>query len=151
MHAPFIRYAIHAPSMRHGLLNRGEDVRIGAASTDIAAHQFADIICGGGMAFAHQSDGGTDLSRRAIATLKRVVLNECLLQWMERAVLRETFDGHYLGAVFHNCQRHARVDALAIDEHGASAALSVVTSFFGAGEIQIYAKEIEQGCPGLNL
>src|SRR4051812_42296332 len=101
MHAPFIRYAIHVPSMRHGLLNRGEDVRIGAASTDVAAHQFADLICGRGMAFAHQSDGGTDLSRRAVATLKRVMLDEGLLQRMKRAVLRETFDGRHLAAVLH--------------------------------------------------
>ncbi|MCU1307634.1 MAG: putative xanthine dehydrogenase YagT iron-sulfur-binding subunit, partial [Acidobacteriaceae bacterium] len=126
MHAPFIRYAIHVPSMRHGLLNRGEDVRIGAAAADVSAHQFPDLICGRGMAFAHHSDGGTDLSRRAVATLECVVLNECLLQRMERTVLRETLDGHDLGAVLHDGQRHTRVDALAVDEHGASAALSVV-------------------------
>ena len=41
-------------------------------------------------AFGDQAGGGTDLARRAVAALEGVMLDEGLLQRMQRAALRQT-------------------------------------------------------------
>ena len=47
-------------------------------------------------------------------------------------------------AILHNGQRQARIDALTVYKYGTGAALAVVAAFFGAGELQIFAEQIEQ-------
>ena len=76
----------------HRLLDRRDDVGIGTAAADVAAHQLADFVGGLGLAFGDQAGGRTDLSRRAVAALEGVVIDERLLQGMQRAVLRQPFD-----------------------------------------------------------
>jgi hypothetical protein len=52
-----------------------DNVGIGAAPTDIAAHQLADFVGRVRLAFGDQADGGTDLARSAVAALEGVILD----------------------------------------------------------------------------
>jgi hypothetical protein len=103
----------------HDLLDGRDDVRIAAAATDIAAHQFANVVTGPCVALGNQPDRRADLTRRAIAALKAVMRDERLLQRMQSAIGRQAFDGRDLGAVFHNCKCQAGHDTAPIDEHRA--------------------------------
>ena len=68
----------------HRLLDRRDDVGIGAAAADVAAHQFADLVGGLRLAFGDQARGRADLARRAVAALEGVVVDERLLQRVQR-------------------------------------------------------------------
>src|SRR5215467_7394375 len=70
-------------SVAHG----GDNMRIGAAPTEIAGHVFANFIVGAGMPLADAGDSRHDLSRRAIAALEGVVLQEGCLHRMQIAAL----------------------------------------------------------------
>ncbi len=127
--------------------DRRDDVGIGAAAADVAAHQLADLVVGLRPAFGQQARGRADLARRAVAALECVVVDERLLQRMQRAVHRQAFDGGDLGAILHDGEREARIDAPAVDQDRAGAALPVVAALLGAGQVEMVAQRIEQGCP----
>jgi hypothetical protein len=99
------------------------------------------------LAIQTQTHGGADLPGCAVAALERVVIDEGLLKQMQRSVLGQPFDCRDLGAVFHDRQRQARVDPPAVDENGARAALTVIASFLGTGETDVFTKRIEQRRP----
>src|ERR1700743_1022581 len=75
-----------------------------------------------------QRDPGADLPGRAVAALERVLGDERRLQRMQVAGLADAFDGGDLVAVVRHRQRKARVDAPAVDDHGAGAALAAVAA-----------------------
>ena len=135
----------------HRLLDRRDDVGIGAAAADVAAHQLADLVGGLRLAFGDQPGRRADLSRRAVAALERVMVDERLLQRMQRAVRRQAFDRGDLGAVLHDGQRQAGIDAPAVDQHRAGAALAVVAALLGAGQVEVVAQRVEQGRPRRDL
>src|SRR3954468_23508391 len=65
------------------LFDGGDDAVISAAAADVAAHAFAHGHAFRA-AFLQESGGGHDLARRAVAALESVVLDEGLLQRVER-------------------------------------------------------------------
>jgi len=73
------------------------------------------------------------------------VLDPGLLNFVQNAVLGETFDGRDLGAdrAAHRERAGARGDA--IDMHGAGAALRDAAAVFGAGQADVLADRPEQG------
>ena len=91
------------------------------------------------------ADRGAQLPGRAIAALERVVLDERPLQRVQLAVLGESLDRDHLCAVVRDGERQAGVDAAAIEQHGAGAALAVVAALLGAGEPELLAQHVEQG------
>src|SRR5215470_9672733 len=130
-------------SRLHRLLNRRENVGISAASTDIAAHELADVVRSLRPTFFDQANRGADLSRGAISALKRIVIHERLLKRVKQPPSTKAFYGRDSRAVLHDRQRQARIDALPINQNGARAALAVVTAFFSAGEAKAFAKGVE--------
>ena len=52
-----------------------------------------------------------------------------------------------LGAILHDCQRQAGIDAAVIDQHRAGAALPVIAALLGAGEIEMVAQRVQQRYP----
>ena len=59
--------------------DRIDDVRVGAAAAEIAAHPVPDLIGRGARVGAQQALGRDDLAGRAVAALEGVVLDEGLL------------------------------------------------------------------------
>ncbi len=66
---------------------------------------------------------------------------------MQRAVLRQPLDGSDVGAVLHDGKGETGIDAAAVQQHRAGAALAVVAAFLGPGQAQMVAQEVEQAGP----
>ena len=96
------------------------------------------------LAFGDQARGRADLPRRAVTALERVVIDESLLQRMQRAVSSKALHGGYLCAVLHHRQRQAGIDSPPIDQDGASATLPVIAALLGAGQVKVVAQRIQQ-------
>ena len=101
-------------------------------------------VRGLGLAFGDQARRRADLARRAIAALEGVMIDEGLLQRMQRAVLRKPLDRGDACAILHDRQRQAGNNAPAVDQHGAGAALALVATLFRAGQIEMLAQHVEQ-------
>ena len=131
-----------------GLIDRVDDVRIGRAAAQVAAHVFADFGVALGVAFLDAGDRRHDLAGRAVAALEGVVIDEGLLHRMQRAVrLGEAFDGGDLLALDARGERQARQHAAAVDQHRAGAALAMVAALLGAGQADVLAQRVEQRGP----
>src|SRR5206468_2798305 len=76
-----------------GFSDGSDDVRIGAAATDVATHELADLLVRPGSSFCQQRDGGHDLARRAITALEPIVADERLLERVKAAVAPQALDG----------------------------------------------------------
>ena len=118
------------------------------AAADVAAHQFADFGCSLALAFGNQARGRADLARRAVAALECIVIDERLLQGMERAIGGKAFDRGDVGAVRHDGQRQAGIHPAAFDQDRAGAALAVIASLLGAAQIEAIPQGIQQCRPG---
>ena len=81
-----------------------------------------------------------DLTRRAIAALEAVVVDERGLHRMQIVTVRQALDRRDRVAVVHHGERQAGVDPAAVDQHGAGAALSVVAALFRAGSARCSRK-----------
>ena len=47
-------------------------------------------------------------------------------------------------AVFHHRQCQAGIDAPAVEQHGAGAALALIAAFLRAGEVEVLAQHVEE-------
>ncbi|MNP51306.1 hypothetical protein D3C76_1456120 [compost metagenome] len=63
----------------------------------------------------------------------------------------EPLDSGDFRAFVHYRQGQAGIDAPAVDNDRAGAALAVVATFLGAGELQVFAQQVEQGGAGVKL
>ncbi len=142
--APAVAQKNSSAARRH-LLDRPHDVRISAAAADIAAHEFANVVIRSAARFAKQRHRRHDLPGGAITALIGVVLQKSRLHRMQPSGRAEPFDGDDLIAVMRGGEREATVHAAAADMDGAGAALAVVATLLGAGEMQDFAQAIEQG------
>ena len=81
------------------------------------------------------ADRRHDLTRRAVAALEGVVLEERSLNGMQFITPRKTFDGRNLPTLVHDGESQAGVDADAVDVYGACAALTVIATLLRAGKV----------------
>ena len=127
------------------LLHRRDDVRIGGAAAEIAAHVFADVVVAAGVALVDAGDRRHDLAGRAVAALEGVLVDEGLLHRMQLAVRSARPSMVVTGAALHrDRKRQAGEHAPAVDQHRAGAALAVVAALLRAGEAEVLAQRIEQ-------
>ena len=73
------------------------------------------------------------------------MLDEGLLDRVEGFRRPQTLDRGDPGVLVHNRQGQAGIDAAAIHQNGAGAALALVAAFLGAGQPQIVPQGVEQG------
>jgi hypothetical protein len=103
------------------------------------------------VAFGDAADGGHDLARRAETALHAVMIDEGLLDRMERVSFRQSLDRRDLGAVVHGGQCQARDDPPAVEEHRARTACTLIAALLRAGEIESLAQDVEQGLSRIEL
>jgi hypothetical protein len=138
---------VHGSALRHpgsGVLDGGDNADIGAATTQIAAHEFADRGAASRLAAADAGDGRHDLVGGAVAALEGVVVDEGCLHGVQGVALGEAFD---------------RGDGAALDlggesqagDDGAGAALAVIAAFFRAREPEPLAQEVKERGAGVDL
>src|SRR5947208_7200605 len=135
---------MHSSAFRCGVLNCRDDVVIGSAATQVAAHPVADFLRRAGMALCDAGDAGHELPRRAIAALETIALDECGLQRMEPLALSQALDGRDLAPVHEGRKRETRFHALAVHQDRASAALAEAAAFLRACQMQVLAQRIEE-------
>src|ERR1700734_150733 len=92
-----------------------------------------------------------DLTRRAIATLQRVVVEKSLLHRVQRAIPRRyALDRRDLASLRLPRERQAAQYAAPVKMHGACAALPLVTTLLGAKQADPLPKSIEQSGPRID-
>ena len=97
------------------------------------------------MPFLDARHGRHDLTRRAVAALQCVVIDEGLLHRMKVTTrARQPFNGQHRTSVRLHSWRQARHDPAAVQMHRAGAALTVIATLLPAGEIQVFAQQIKQ-------
>src|ERR671932_2247712 len=131
--------SLFCPPVRR-FLDGGDDVGISGATADVAAHPLSNLRFRADVTFLDQRDGRDDLAGSAIAALQGVVLDETRLDRVQLATPCQALDGDDLAPLLHHRQRHARVDAPAVDKHGTRAALTAVASLLGARKTQALAQ-----------
>src|SRR4030088_1012458 len=95
------------PNFGRSLLHSRNDVRIGRAATDIAAHIFANVIVAVGVALLHASHCGNDLTWCAVAALERILIDKGLLHRVQFAALGKTLYSRDVSALGRERKRQA--------------------------------------------
>src|SRR5262245_10951181 len=126
-----------------------DNVGVSAAAANIAAHELADFLRGFCPTLRDQPCRRANLPRRAVAALERIMVDERLLQRMQRALGRETLNCGDLRTVVHDGKRQARIDAPPVNEHGTGAALALIAAFFRPGQVQMLAQQVKERCAGI--
>ena len=119
-------------------MDRIDHAVISPAAAEIAAHSlaqlivtelyrlcvevFSDVTRHALPKLGRHADRRADLTGRAIAALEPIVINERLLERMERTWGAKPLDRRDLAAFILHRKSEARIDALAVDENGAGAA-----------------------------
>src|SRR5215470_105979 len=100
------------------LTDRRDNVRVGAAPADIAAHELADLRVGARPALGQQRDGRQDLPRRAEPALEGVAGDKRPLHRVQGALRSQALDRRDVAVFAGHRQREAGQHPLAVREHG---------------------------------
>src|SRR6266404_1117579 len=124
----------------------------GPAATDVG-DRCVDVGIGRIRLLCQERGCGHDHSRLAVAALRHVVLEPRLLDPVERAFLRQAFDRHDALAFDLRHRRRARADRLAVDVHGARAALRDAAAVFRSGQSDLLTQHPKErrGCIDLDI
>ena len=133
------------------LFDRSDDVRIRAATADIAAHPLADLGVAAGVTFMDAGDGRTNLPGSAVTALESVVLDEGGLHRMEPGAVGEPFNRGDLVAFVHDGEAETAVNSSAVDQNGAGAALPVIAALLRSGELEMFPQQIEKRGPRIHF
>src|SRR5690242_15257107 len=96
------------------------------------------------MAFIHAADRGHDLAWGAIPALKGIVIDKCLLHWMQIGTVGQAFDRCDVVTFSSNGEREAGQHAPSTEQHRTSTALAVIAALFCAGQSQTLAQQIKE-------
>ena len=145
----FIR-ASHFTLLR-GFLHRCHDLHVSRAHAQIPRQTLANLLFAGVRVLAQQRVGRHDHSGRAVSALEAVVLDEGLLNGVQRVALRQTLDGGDLLAVGLHRKHEARFHQRAVQLHGARAAFSDNAADVRAGEADGLPQKIGKELPRLHF
>src|SRR5205823_5269934 len=91
--------SVDSPGVRCRVLDRLHDVLVTRATAEVAFERVPDLLVGRMRVALEQRHARQDHARRAVAALQTVFLPESLLNRVQFAVLRQTFDRQDLRAV----------------------------------------------------
>ncbi len=148
------------------LLNGWNDIGIGGAAAEVAAHALTDLIVVEGdvrslqisahhtgpasLGLAQHPDRRADLARGTIAALEGVVRDERPLEGVQVLAVGKPLDRDDLGILMRDGKGKAAIDASAIKQHGTGPTLSMVTAFLCAGEPKVLAQRIQERGAGID-
>src|SRR6266702_1763851 len=127
------------PGCSRGQHSLNVAVVVGAAA-DVAGHRRAHLVRRWMRIASEQRLGAHELSGRAKATLRSIVLYERPLKRVELVAMREALDGVNLSPVGPHRQIAARVDGLAVQYHRAGSAFAAVAADLRAGQAEMIAQ-----------
>src|SRR5439155_9102730 len=123
---------------------RVEDLLVPGAAAEIAGKRLADLVVRGVRIATEQLGSCDDEARGAEAALDCPGLGECLLQRMQRTLLREALDRDDLVPVRLSCEDEARAEEGSVEDDGARSAFALLARVLRAGEAEPVAKRSEQ-------
>src|SRR5262245_388673 len=132
-----------------GAQHRANDAVMGAAAAEIACERRAHIRLVRLRIAVEQLLGRHDHAVGTVAALRGLLLDEGGLQRMRIRDRAEPFDGGDLARRYRADRGDAGARCLAVDQHGAGAALRQSTAELGAVELEIVAQHVEQRRVGL--
>ena len=108
-----------------------------------------DLLLGGIRVLAEQADRRHHEPRRAVPALEGVVLVECLLHRVKRAVLGKPLDRRDLAPVGLDSEGGARLDRLAVEQNSARAARGRVAADGRPRQPETLAQDVDEELPRL--
>src|SRR5499427_3573758 len=133
-----------------GLGDGGDHLRVARASAEIARDAVADLLLARLRMLGDEGGRGHEDAGDAEAALGHAVADEGVLQRMEDTVVAEAFDGgDGTPARLHGKHEAAR-HRLAIEMHGAGAAVAGAAALLGPSEAEVLSKCVEQRLVGLH-
>src|SRR6185436_10506496 len=142
-------FSIHGLRAGHDAFH---DVVIAGAAAEVAFQRLADFLLARVGVALREVERVHHHARGAEAALQAMVLFECRLHRVQRAIgLRHALDGHDVGALGLHRDDRAALDRLAVHQDGARAALGGVASHVGAGQAQVLANVGNQQGSRLDL
>src|SRR5512135_1245953 len=133
------------------VLHRLDDVHVARAAAQVAGDGVADLVLGRLLVAPQQGVAGEHHAGRAETALQAVLLHEPLLDRIELRVLFQPFDGHHLAAVGLHRQHRAALHRLAVEQHGAGAAVAGVAPDVGARHAERFTNEVHQQQAGFDF
>src|ERR1700761_5513187 len=94
--------------------------------------------------FFEEMAGRHDHARSADAALGSALFEKALLNSVKFLVVGEAFNGDDLGSLGLQDRDEAGVDQVAVDQDGAGSALAFTAALFRAGEMQVFAEDVEE-------
>jgi hypothetical protein len=134
-----------------GVQNCSEYSRIDAAPAYVSCQRLLDIFGRWSFVLVEKTHCCHDEAGGAEAALQSIVFNKSLLNGMEFAIFRQTFNGNDVVTFGVNSQHHAGINWLPVHQDGASAAFASVANLFRARQVEVVAERIKQGDAGLKL
>ena len=136
---------------RGGDAHRLDDVLVAGAAAEIAGDRGADLVLVGVGVLGQEGHQREQEARGAEAALQRVRFAKGLLQRVERAVGGgQPFDRGDLATVHLHAEQQTRAHRLAVDEHRAGAAHSVLAADVGAGQPELVPQQVREQQPRLD-
>jgi hypothetical protein len=137
--------------LRGGAMDGVKDFDEAGAAAEIAGETFADFFVGGvGIGFEKMGCGDKHAGC-ADSALGSAALQKSFLERVQFSVDSEAFDGLNAGSVGLQDGHEAAVDKLAVHAHAAGAAFAFAAAFLGAGEVKIFAEDVEETLHGRDV
>ena len=139
--------AILCTSLAHflsGVLICLDYVHLACAATQVAGDRVTDFVVSWIVVLLQEGVSGHQHAGRAVAALEAVLLEESVLQWMQFAVLFESFDGQDRASIGLDSECRARLDRFSIEHDCTRAAVTRITADVRAGQAQVFAQEVDQ-------
>ena len=125
-----------------------EDLLVAGTPAQAAGQRFLDLIARRIGVLVEERLGGDQKPRRAIAALRGAEVGEGFLQRMQPAVGDEPFYCRDVAAAAVDAKHQARQHRLAVEQHGARAALTKLAAVLRAAQVQVLTQHLEQGLVG---
>jgi hypothetical protein len=132
-------------------LNRFEDSHIAGATAEVPGKTFLDLNQCWLRIFFEEIMRCENHAGSADTTLSAAVFKEALLDGMQALVVGEAFDGGDLSSVSLQRGDEAGVDELSVEDDRTRTAFTFAAAFFGAGEAQVFTKDVEEALYGRSL
>src|SRR5262244_113719 len=133
-----------------GLADGGDHLRVARAPAEIARDAVPDLLLARLRMLGKEGRRGHEHARDAEAALGHAVADEGILQRVEDAVRAEALDGGDGTAARLHGEHEAARHRLAIEMHGAGAAVPGAAALFGPGQAEVLPKRVEQRLVGLH-
>ena len=124
---------------------------VAGAPAHVPGKTHSDFFFGGIGVSLQKFTGAQEKSGSAESTLQAVILPEALLQGMKFAVCGQSLNGRDLRAIGLHCKHQARPYCMPVHEDRAGSANPMFTAHVGAPKVQVFAQEVGQESPGLDL